>query len=179
MTDVAPSPPPRRQNGIFSFPRAVALPLVPRILVHGPAAGELHKEADFWGAFTENCLVRGIGGGLAGGVFGFVFGAVFSTGMGSLSAHHDPALRDWQATVAARGPGMPLPPEPPKQPLLQVLREGLVEVRWRPPLSPPRLPARAPSARRDSPNPPPSTAPPFPNPCRVETAACRRAARLR
>ena len=172
MTDAAPPPPLRRQNGLFSFPRAVALPLVPRILVHGPAAGELHREADFWGAFTENCLVRGIGGGVAGGVFGFVFGAVFSTGMGSLSAHHDPALRDWQASVAARGPGAPLPPEPPKQPLLQVLREGLVEVRWWcfPFLIAPPYPS--PHTNGAS----PTRAPP---PCRAKTAACRRAARLR
>lgn len=162
---------PRRVNGLFSYPqRAPALPLVPRILVDGPAAGELHNPRDFWGAFTENCLVRGIGGGIAGGLFGFLFGAVFSTGMGSLSAHHDPALRDWQASVAARGAAggaaLPLPPEPPKQPLLQVLREGLLEVR----IAKIRAVARA---------------PPGPNNnffahtpgCRAKTAACRRAAR--
>jgi len=133
----APDPPPRRRNGLFFFPGAAPLPLVPRILVSGPGSGDIHRDSDFWGSFTENCLVRGIGGGIAGGVLGFVFGAVFSTGMGSLSAH-DPALRDWQASVAARGiaggaalPGaLPFPTEPPKQPLLRVLKEGLVEVRF-------------------------------------------------
>jgi hypothetical protein len=165
--------PPRRSNGLFSFPRASPLPLVPRILIAGPAAGELHREADFWSRFTENCLVRGIGGGIAGGALGFVFGAVFSTGMGSLSAH-DPALRDWQASVAARGaaggaalPGsLPFPAEPPKQPLLRVMKEGLLEVRVGG-----RRGTRSRAAAR-SPRPPRLRG-------RARAAACRRAARLR
>ena len=127
------APPPYR------FP--ATLPLVPRILVSGPGAGEIYNPADFW-AFTESCVVRGLGAGVAGGLMGLFFGAVFST-YGSL-APHDPALRDWQAAAAARGgalntggsaatplPGaLPFPTEPPKVPLLRALKEGLVEVRF-------------------------------------------------
>ena len=134
--------PPRPLLRSNPFLLAPSLPLVPRILVAGPGGGDIYNAPDFW-AFTESCLVRGAGSAVAGGLMGLFFGAVFSS-YGSL-APHDPALSNMHAAAAARGgalrmpgapagapllPGaLPFPSEPPKVPLLQTLREGLVEVR--------------------------------------------------
>ena len=119
------------------FPFSSRSPLVPDILVSGPAAGEIVEPPDPW-AFTESCLLRGFGAGLAGGAMGFMFGAVFS-GYGSLqpldpsmhaAARVAPGASGTAPAAAALPGGLPYSHlEPPKIPLLQAVKEGLIDVR--------------------------------------------------
>jgi hypothetical protein len=77
----------------YALPPSAAVPFVPPLLV----GGDFPEQRDPL-AFTEHCLVRGAGATVMGGLFGFFLGGFFS-GYGQLGAY-DPALRDWQQTVA-------------------------------------------------------------------------------
>lgn len=77
----------------YPFAGSGSIPIIPDVL----AGNELPDVKDPL-AFTESCLVRGVGAAVMGGFFGLFLGA-FLSGYGNL-APYDPALKDWQQIQA-------------------------------------------------------------------------------